>query len=82
MIKFILCWLQCDGEIYGYVSRASTIYIVYLGLFMASINNYIHFSEMWKFVAVYIDGLVQEWRNPSAVAMELHISCINPSIWD
>ena len=28
-----------------------------------------------------IDGLVQERRNSSALAMELHLSCINPSIW-
>ena len=28
----------------------------------------------------YIDRLVQERRNSSALAMELHISCSNPSI--
>ena len=28
----------------------------------------------------YIDGLVQERRNSSAFAMELRLSCINPSI--
>ena len=27
-----------------------------------------------------IDGLVQEWRNSSALAMELRLSCTNPSI--
>ena len=27
-----------------------------------------------------IDGLVQERRNSSALAMELHLSCTNPSI--
>ena len=30
----------------------------------------------------YIDGLVQERRNSSALAMELRASCINPSIWN
>ena len=30
----------------------------------------------------YIDGLVQERRNSSALAMELCLSCTNPSIWD
>ena len=30
---------------------------------------------------VHIDGLVQERRNSSALAMELCLSCINPSIW-
>ena len=29
----------------------------------------------------YINGLVQERRNSSALAMELRLSCINPSIW-
>ena len=29
----------------------------------------------------YIDCLVQEIRNSSALAMELRLSCINPSIW-
>ena len=28
-----------------------------------------------------IDELVQERRNPIALAMELHLSCTNPSIW-
>ena len=29
----------------------------------------------------YIGGLVQERRNSSALAMELRLSCTNPSIW-
>ena len=29
---------------------------------------------------IYIDGLVQGRRKPSALAMELRFSCINPSI--
>ena len=29
----------------------------------------------------YIDGLMQERRNSSALAMELRLSCMNPSIW-
>ena len=28
-----------------------------------------------------IDGLVQKRRKSSALAMKLHISCTNPSIW-
>ena len=31
--------------------------------------------------AVYINGLMQERRNSSALAMELRLPCINPSIW-
>ena len=30
---------------------------------------------------LYIDGLVQERRNSSALAMELRLSCTNPSIY-
>ena len=30
--------------------------------------------------SLYIDGLVQERRNPGALAMELRLSCINPLI--
>ena len=33
-------------------------------------------SIFWQ----HIDGLVQERRNSSALAMELHLSCTNPSI--
>ena len=29
---------------------------------------------------VRVDGLVQERRNSSALAMELRLSCINPSV--
>ena len=43
-------------------------------------------QEQWKhnnsyLVEVNIDGLVQERHNSSALAMELRLSCINPSIW-
>ena len=31
---------------------------------------------------LHIDRLMQERRNSSALAMELHLSCINPSIYD
>ena len=34
-------------------------------------------GNMWK----YIDGIVQERRNSTALAMDLHPSCTNPSIW-
>ena len=33
-----------------------------------------------NFPPMYIDGLVQERWNSSALAMELHLSCINPSV--
>ena len=44
-------------------------------------------SALWMLIALsshntdqHIDGLVQERRNSSALAMELHLSCTNPSI--
>ena len=33
-----------------------------------------------SYTALYIDGLVQDRHNYSALAMELHLSCTNPSI--
>ena len=38
-------------------------------------------DEMNWWEQSYIDGLVQERRNSSALAMELHLSCSNPSIY-
>ena len=39
------------------------------------------YETLWRVKAVYdIDGLVQERRNSSALAMELRLSCTNPSI--
>ena len=35
--------------------------------------------ENWQLL--YIDGLVQERHNSSALAIELRLSCTNPSIW-
>ena len=32
-------------------------------------------------MGIHIDGLVQERRNSSALAMELRLSCINPAIY-
>ena len=39
--------------------------------------NWLWPMALWQ----HIDGLVQERRNSSALAMELCLSCINPSIW-
>ena len=35
-----------------------------------------------QFCDAYIDGLVQERRNSIANALELRLSCTNPSIYD
>ena len=37
-------------------------------------------SSSWIFKP-YFDGLVQERRNSSALALELHLSCTDPLIW-
>ena len=54
------------------------VYSWYQGL----LTNYAYFIEKWslKHMYVYIDGLVQERCNSSALAMELRLSCTNPSI--
>ena len=41
--------------------------------------NYLHWLHLQDMT--HIDQLVQERRNPSALAMELSLSCINPSMW-
>ena len=39
-------------------------------------------SYSMVYMQVYqIDGLVQEWRNSSVLAMELRLSCTNPLKW-
>ena len=38
-------------------------------------------SNVMRQLHAYIDGLVQERRNSSALAMVLRLSCTNPSIW-
>ena len=40
-------------------------------------NKYLH--EEFRYPGLRIDGLVQERRNSSALAMELRLSCTNPS---
>ena len=39
-------------------------------------------SIIQKLTKNSIDGLMQERHNSSALAMELHLSCINLSIYD
>ena len=43
-------------------------------------NSYIIFIRNQSINDPYIDGLVQERHNPIANALELRISCTNPSI--
>ena len=38
-------------------------------------------TKSWSSYILYIDGLVQDRRNSSASAMELRLSCTNPSIY-
>ena len=49
----------------------------YLSLFP---NMEIPLVSWWKAIA-HFDGLVQEWHNSSALAMELRLSCTNPLIY-
>ena len=53
-----------------------------------STNNLTHFKARRNHTLddlldiLYTDGLVQERPNPSALAMELRLSCFNPSIYE
>ena len=44
------------------------------------VSLYMHALTTYTELHYYIDALVQERHNSSALAMELHLSCINPSI--
>ena len=48
---------------------------------IAYVEDYLMKVLNWQNVWQHIDGLVQERRNSSASAMELRLSCTNPSIW-
>ena len=47
-------------------------------------NNVTHDEQQFsqRGPVMHIDGLVQERRNSSALAMELHLSCTNPPIYE
>ena len=45
------------------------------------VARYCYLSLQGHYASTYhIDGLMQEWRNSSALAVELRLSCTNPSI--
>ena len=54
----------------------STWYLIYQMLVIYQFSLCILYT-----IFVFIDGLVQERRNSSALAMELRLSWTNPSIW-
>ena len=43
--------------------------------------NLLNWKRSVKFGCHHVDGLVQERRNSSVLAMKLHLSCTNPSMW-
>ena len=40
-----------------------------------------HGVYLAMYLCICIDGLMQERCNSSALALELHLSCTNPSMW-
>ena len=52
---------------------------VYLCLYL-SVKNIAKYAIVYP-IHAHIDGLVQERRSSSALAMELHLSCTNPLIY-
>ena len=76
-----------------HVSRAAGIHLP-SGLNLSHTHTHTHTHTHWwcmyssvacrtqvNLVCVHIDGLLQERRNSSALAMELRLSCTNPSIY-
>ena len=45
-----------------------------------NVANWLAIDFVWDLNDECIDGLVQERRNSSALAIGLHLSCTNPSI--
>ena len=76
--------LLTDSMIMNEMEVNSYSYILHRGWpTYRKICNAITFPENGSYVQPLspIDGLVQERRNSSALAMELRLSCTNPSIW-
>ena len=47
-----------------------------------TLQTFVNVDEPFWMSGEYVDGLVQETRNSSALAMELRLSCTNPSLYD
>ena len=57
---------------------------IFYGIYCVLIQTASHgwcLTKRTIFHCIDIDGLVQERRNSSALAIELRLSCTNPSIW-
>ena len=76
----LITYAADDGLVYthniGYVSFNFRLYEHIFHMIYDMI--YMIWYEIWY----DIDGLVQERRNSSVLAMELHLSCTNPSIYN
>ena len=57
--------------LFKFIKNKKWMPVVYLAMF---------FKVAYWHLGHYIDGLVQEGRNSSALAMELRLSCTKPSI--
>ena len=86
-------YLALSGELwsvfYEYFNRNWSCYKGFL-LYWANISptylavwvmNWVSISLALSRPYVHFDGLMQERHNSSASAMELHLSCTNPPIW-
>ena len=69
----VISWLLCWNEVY---KNAILIWccVVFISIITISCNYY-------TMGLLTYHGFVQERRNSSALAMELHLSCSNPSIY-
>ena len=52
------------------------------GYLLPGTNELTHHNEHWVYYIGHVDGWAQERYNTSALAMELHISCTNPLIYE
>ena len=71
--------LEEDQELFIEFSSISCLWFEIKG--MRTYNFLTEFQTLTKSAGYQIDGLVQERYNSSALAVELHLSCTNPSIY-
>ena len=70
---------SCWTSLHSYLAEVTGGFLLWFWIQNMEQNLIIH-AGIYNF-DVHIDGLVQERHNSSALAMELCLSCTNPSIW-
>ena len=72
------CWLFAwDIHWYWWIPLTKVKIMLSFDVFF----DFLAWTNCWNTGDAHVDGFVQERRNSSALAMELRLSCTNPSMW-